>query len=65
MSSDIQDAAAFFGCDALLHVIDSPGKSGPTFKWPMEKFIRPLPAVVFRRMSGRKIGKIDSMSIFL
>ena len=59
MSSDIQNAAAFFGCDALLHVIDRHEKSGPTFKWPVEKFTRPLPADIEDAFTPLVTGKYD------
>ncbi|MFZ7110042.1 MAG: CRISPR-associated ring nuclease [Desulfatiglandales bacterium] len=43
MSSDIQNAAACFGCHALLHVIQNENYSQPLKAYGPKDFIRPLP----------------------
>jgi len=44
MSSDIQAAAAAFGCHALLHVIQNENYRNPLFQLGPDDFTRPLPA---------------------
>ncbi len=45
MSTDLQKAAAWFGCTAMIHVVDDPGhpESANSRVWPVEKFLTPLP----------------------
>ncbi len=59
ISSDIQNAAAFFGCDALLHVIDRYEKSSQTSNWQVERFTRPLPADIEDAFTPLITGKYD------
>ena len=44
MSTDLQKAAAWFGCTAMIHVVDDPGHPGsvPSRSWPVEIFSAPL-----------------------
>jgi len=45
MSTDLQQAAAWFGCSSLIHIVDNSAlaKRFNTVNWGMEKFSRPLP----------------------
>jgi len=46
MSTDLQQAAAWFGCNALIHVVDDPEQSrkAGSRKWGINMFLKPLPA---------------------
>ncbi len=45
MSTDLQQAAAWFGCDALIHIVDNPALTSRfnSGKWGINKFTIPLP----------------------
>ncbi len=44
MSTDLQHAAAWFGCDALIHVVDNPDKSkkADVRNWDIDQFLKPF-----------------------
>lgn len=44
MSTDLQKAASWFGCNCLIHVADDTlkGKNLKTAEWPPSKFMKPL-----------------------
>ncbi|SLM28433.1 putative Adenosine deaminase [Desulfamplus magnetovallimortis] len=46
MSTDLQKAAAWFGCQAMIHVVDNPSIKGSPVpsKMDVDDFLRPIPA---------------------
>jgi adenosine deaminase len=57
MSSDIQNAAAFFGCSALIHVIQNEFYRDQLMAYSPEDFLIPLPEVLYDAITPLIAGK--------
>lgn len=57
MSSDIQNAAAFFGCSALIHVIQNESYQTELKNYRPEDFLMPLPKAVNDAITPLIAGK--------
>jgi len=61
MSTDLQKAAAWFGCTAMIHVVDDPGhkESRNSREWPVDMFLNPLPHHAAGLFTPLVVGKFD------
>ena len=65
MSTDLQQAASWFGCNAMIHVIDNTDKSYTLHvkDWKPEKFVVPLPPEEADIFTPFAVGKFSSSAL--